>query len=401
MEKTLRLLLLLFLFAIIHNNLYGQTIENIVIGQKMIIHSDCLNQDWEILISLPKSYNDTIYKQQNYPVLYLLDAQEHFDLATGIVGFMGSRLDSKLIPELIIVGVISKDRIADFTPTNSTRNPEGIEVESFKKSGGADHFLSFLQHELMPTIDGKYRTIPFSILVGHSLGGLFSIYDGISRNSVFNAQIAMDPSLWWDNDLLFKRVKSDASSHLDAKVLKLYISGAHNSSSSKDTTAMRKSQLIFYEALKSRINRTSRVAYRIFENEDHGMVPLPSIYHGLQFIFGNYRMNNMLGASAEEIQEHFLRISDSIGIKLLPSERVIDIIGSYYANSREEAKKGISLLELNTMNYPKSYHAYHSLGKAYLSNGDSARAIINYRKSLELKPNNKILLQDLQAVMDQ
>jgi tetratricopeptide (TPR) repeat protein len=38
--------------------------------------------------------------------------------------------------------------------------------------------------------------------------------------------------------------------------------------------------------------------------------------------------------------------------------------------------------------YPRSFNVYDSLGEAYLMNGDKDLAIENYRKSLELNPDN-------------
>lgn len=377
-------------------NCLGQKQSDYINGHKLILTSDTLQQEREIYVSLPKSYADTVYSPKDYPVLYLLDAQEHFDLAIGIVRFMSTRLDSKMIPECIIVGIPSINRIKDYTPTYSTKNPEGVEVESFENSGSADDFLAFIKHELIPKIDKKYRTTSFRILSGHSLGGLFAVYESILPESYFNAHVAMDPSLWWNEEILTRRVNFNET----ALPKRLYISGAHNSDMAIDTTPMRKSQVAFYNAVNSKNDSMSKVKYRIYDNEDHGMVPLPSLYNGLQFVFENYKMSNMIGASAEEIQEHFVGISNSIGIKLLPSERVIDILGNYFIGSGE-FEKGISLLKLNTKNYPDSYHAYYSLGKAFKVKGDSSKAIINYKKSLELKADSKVVKQEFQELTGQ
>jgi predicted alpha/beta superfamily hydrolase len=43
-------------------------------------------------------------------------------------------------------------------------------------AGGADSFLRFIREELLPEVDRKYRTAPFRILMGHSLGGLFALH---------------------------------------------------------------------------------------------------------------------------------------------------------------------------------------------------------------------------------
>ena len=387
------------LFLVCALSLFSQTRQDIIIGHTLTIYSDSLNQDREVHISLPKSYADTVYSQKSYPVLYVLDAQEHFDMATGTVRFMSTRLDSKLIPEFIIVGIKSINRIKDFTPTYSITNPYGEEVESFKVSGGADRFISFMQHELIPVIEKNYRTIPYKILVGHSLGGLLAIYDNISSNPGFNAYIAMDPNLWWDNGLPARSVESAATEMLNNSVRKLYISGAHNSPGQVDTTPMRKNQMAFYKSLQSKLESASKVEYRIYPNEDHGTVPLPSLYDGLKFIFENYKMTDMLSSSTEQIKEHFRRLSGIVGIQLRPDERVIDILGNYFIEGADDPNKGIELLKMNTLYYPESYHAFYALAKAENQIGNTANAIMYYKKSIALKPENIKALQELQQIL--
>jgi len=50
--------------------------------------------------------------------------------------------------------------------------------------------------------------------------------------------------------------------------------------------------------------------------------------------------------------------------------------------------EAIELFKLNVLAYPQSSNVYDSLGEAYLANGESQLAIINYKKSIELNPDN-------------
>jgi CubicO group peptidase (beta-lactamase class C family) len=51
-------------------------------------------------------------------------------------------------------------------------------------------------------------------------------------------------------------------------------------------------------------------------------------------------------------------------------------------------KDAIEILKLNTEIYPQGFNTYDSLGEAYAHNGDKELAIQNYKKSLELNPDN-------------
>lgn len=79
------------------------------------------------------------------------------------------------IPEMIVVGVDTENRLKDLTPNPSTRMPDGEEAmtESQKLmmagGGGGEAFFKFITEELFPKIEGDYRTLPYRIYVGHSL----------------------------------------------------------------------------------------------------------------------------------------------------------------------------------------------------------------------------------------
>jgi hypothetical protein len=51
--------------------------------------------------------------------------------------------------------------------------------------------------------------------------------------------------------------------------------------------------------------------------------------------------------------------------------------------------EAIAVLGRSVEEYPASYNTYDSLAKAYMDNGNTELAIQNYKKSLELNPNNK------------
>jgi CubicO group peptidase (beta-lactamase class C family) len=51
-------------------------------------------------------------------------------------------------------------------------------------------------------------------------------------------------------------------------------------------------------------------------------------------------------------------------------------------------KEAIEIFKLNVEAYPQGFNTYDSLGEAYKKNGDNELAIQNYKKSLELNPQN-------------
>jgi pimeloyl-ACP methyl ester carboxylesterase len=69
------------------------------------------------------------------------------------------------------------------------------------------------------------------------------------------------------------------------------------------------------------------------------------------------------------------------------TETRMNILG-YQRLQSGKTKEAIELFKLNVLAYPESANNYDSLGEAYMINGDKELAIQNYKKSLELNPNN-------------
>jgi predicted alpha/beta superfamily hydrolase len=362
--------------------LSGQAINKIVTGEKHIIHSQITGEDKEYWVHLPMNYNNSTEK---YPVLYITDGIDHFFLASGLTEFMSSQY---AIPELIVVAIFHKDRNHELTPTHCEADNNGFKSDALKVSGGGEKLLQFIEKELIVEIESNYRTGPYRILSGHSLGGLFSIYAYLNRNQLFNAFIAMDPALPYDNYLCERLLKTQAyqSPNLNNK---LYISSAHNAPGGKrDKSPFRLSQDSFYKVLKTKQNTDTRHDY--FENQNHLTVPYQSLYAGLSYIFSGFYIldDPHFVLEIPFINDHYKRESNSYGIEFTPAERLIEMFGKYFLFDLNDYNKSIEFFKLNTINYPSSWKAFEYLAKAYMASGNTADAITNYKKALVLNPEN-------------
>ena len=70
----------------------------------------------------------------------------------------------------------------------------------------------------------------------------------------------------------------------------------------------------------------------------------------------------------------------------------------YNLMGRRKLQEAIAIFKLNTELYPKSANVYDSLAEAYMNNGDKDLAILNYRKTLEMNPNNKEAVEALKKL---
>ena len=379
---------------------YAQADNRITIGEILSIKSEILEEDRPYWVYLPDSYNDETGFPSKYPVLYLLDGDGFFHSATGLVQYMSAGIYSNTqIPEMIVVAIPNTDRTRDLTPTHSTADYDGKEAPYLKTSGGGDKFLRFIRDELQPKIDSTYRTEAFNILVGHSYGGLLAAHALLEPEQIFQAYIAIDPSLSWDDSVVLRQARSviESGGALQGRV---YLTTANTVAPGYDSKLVDGPVVEDVVALiQSAASPELHVRHDYYEAEDHTSVPTLSLYHGLLFVFDGYKPPMALFYGEPSLlKAHFERVSDRLGITLFPPETLVNGAGYEMLYYEQDVDKAIELFTLNTVNYPESFNVYDSLAEAYMVNGDKALAIANYEKSLELDPDNQNAVEQLKTL---
>lgn len=373
----------------------------LTIGTVDSIKSTTLNETRKFLVYTPPSYSDTAYTPQRYPVLYLLDGDAHFHSVTGLIQILGTGVNATYaIPEMMVVAIPNTDRTRDMTPTHVDKGADGKPSPFLKNTGGMDKFLAMIKNELIPAIDAKYRTMPYRIFVGHSLGGITVVQALYTIPETFNAYVAIDPSLWWDDKVLVKQAKDRVSTATwQNKALFL---GQANTLSPDDTTTNQhfNAMLRFNEVMNSYNASGLRYAYRYYANDDHGSVPLITEYDALRFIFDGYRLNlARVMATPSVLPEHFKAVSARLGAPFRPSEQMVNQFAGFLVG--QDTAKAIALYEIETQLYPDSYRGYDRLGALWAAKGDKTKAVQYYQKSVALNPNNTFTAAKLKQLTGQ
>jgi hypothetical protein len=176
------------------------------------LHSDQTGRDYELIVGVPDSYEKE--PERRYPVLYLLDGQWDFNLINTLSG--GLRFD-RVVPEFLVVGIsyggkepdYGKLRREDYTPTR-WQLPE----EKEPTGGDAPKFLRFLEENVIPTVEGRYRVNASErMLAGSSAGGLFTLYALIEKPDLFQSYLALSPAAFWGDRYLFEREREFRARH--------------------------------------------------------------------------------------------------------------------------------------------------------------------------------------------
>ena len=151
-----------------------------------------------------------------------------------------------------------------------------------------------MERELIPYIDSHYPTAPYRVLIGHSLGGLMVMNTFLNHTNLFNAYIALDPSMWWDNNHSLKQAQKDlAENKYDGK--KLFVAMANTMKPGVDTARLRKDTSVFSnhprgilelgDTLKKNKNNHLQWNWKYYNDDNHGSVPLIATHDALRWLF--------------------------------------------------------------------------------------------------------------------
>ena len=323
--------------------------KSVTIGKVDSVWSATLKENRPYLVYTPPSYDDTTSTPQKYPVLYLLDGDAHFHSVTGLLQILGTGVNGTfVVPEMIVVAIPNTDRTRDLTPTRVGAGFDGKPQPFLKTSGGMPNFFTFLKSELIPRIDAGYRTTSYRVFVGHSLGGITTINALYTIPETFNAYVAIDPSLWYDNKLLLRQAKNFFST-ANLKGKSLYVGQANTINPDDTTSNAHFESIVQFNGILETYNQTGlRYGYKYYPNDSHGSVPLIAEYDALRFIFDGYTLDlGRVLATPSLLPEHFRIVSAKLGSTFAPSERMIAMLAQFA--DRKSTRLNSSHLRLSRM----------------------------------------------------
>lgn len=172
--------------------------------------SHTLDRELALRVYLPPGYDENTLKR--YPVLYMQDGQNLFFPEEAFLGREWQvdetleRLDEmNVIDQMIVIGVDSADRLADYTEP------------------GVAAYGRALTTELMPWIDSELRTLPGprnTAILGSSLGGVAAFSVAWNWPRVFGLAGCLSSTFGY-RDQLLARVRDQGSAGREG--LRLYL----------------------------------------------------------------------------------------------------------------------------------------------------------------------------------
>lgn len=205
--------ILLFLILIISVSFaYSQRRSVVADVRFHKLKSEVFDNTRTLRVLVPPGYNRSRNRNQTYPVLYLNDGQNLFQVRTsqsrnsewGVDETIIDLLEYREIEPIIIVGIDNagqSGRANEYLPYEDVYLTPPLPKPQGKK------YPKFLVDEVLPFIEKKYRVkkgAEFRGLGGASYGALISLYTAIKKPKVFGRLLLESPSFYVDEAKILK-----------------------------------------------------------------------------------------------------------------------------------------------------------------------------------------------------
>ena len=347
-------------------------------GHTLTLDSEILGETRRVYVQLPGGYADS---PAHYPVLVVLDGEWLYGLAQAHVRFHSeyNAMDPS-IPKMIVVGIEGTDRDRDFTPTENS----GWEHE-FATAGGADDFLRFLDQELLPLIDQKYRTLPGRTIAGWSFGGLMAMYSAVATPDLFDSHLCISPAIWWDGDLVFDLF---ADPHFDRPKRMVVTLGTGEEGGMVHTSTKK-----IVERFSNDPIDNLEVSLIEFEGVGHSWGIPAAFDKGLRGIFTGFVASEEHTGSLEEVDAYYRDLSQTWGYPVKPPADVM----LQLAMAQDDKRQAIAIIERLLAYEPGNSLAHFYRGRLQQKLELNDEALESFYEALEaelrMEPPNGLQLR--------
>lgn len=368
-----------------------------VFGQQLITKkftSQYLNQSRDLRIYLPEGHDtDSI---SNYPLAIVLDGEKLFDLYVGNAKLFAQ---ADQAPKQIVVGInMKKTRAKDvsFDPLNS------------KLTSFSSNFYLFIRDELIPYIEGAYKTSPFLTIVGQGTAGNFITHFLREKLQVFNAYICINPTFAPDINRQIESYKLDKLKRED-NTFYFYVAGnPYKSEKRKVLTDQFGTYLKSFEVPNFHVVyndfKTSPSTTSIYsEAMGRSFAKVFEIYSGISKIEFEEKVKNLSPPDAiTYLETKYLDMEFLFGANIGIREQDIFAVESIIIDKENgDYLDDFGKMILNV--YPNSHLGDYYLGLYYETGKNYKRALEMYRKGYGKMdpddPKSDLFYQNIERVL--
>lgn len=333
------------------------------------LESEKLQETRQIKIQLPRNYETNTEK--SYPIIIVLDGGYLFEPVAGNVDYYSYWEE---MPEALVIGVNQKDRRED-----TKYDPENY----LPTDKGAD-FFEFIGGELLPLIAKNYRTVDFTIIVGHDITANFLNYYLFKDDPIFQGYINLSPDY---APKMHERIQNA----LERSKKKIWY---YLATGSDDIDKLKEDSKAFDESLQKLSNSEITYNFDNFEGTTHYSLVGNAIPKAIEDIFSIYRPISQI-----DYQEKLLKTDgtfyDYLIEKYKSIEELYDLknkirVNDFMAISSaiEEKEKWDDYKDLGKLadkTYPETMMGSYFLARYYEETGKPKRALRKYQVAYPLK----------------
>jgi Putative esterase/Tetratricopeptide repeat len=337
------------------------------------LRSDRVGQTYQLRIWLPEQYDSSAAR---FPVVYLLDG----DLLFGTTSEVAQSLQwGGLLPPVIIV---APSYGSIHSPANGGTNMRTRDYSMFPSqsgyvAGGGAKFMAFLREELMPYVNREFRTDTADrTIVGFSRGADVAIHTLLTTPDAFTRYVAIDN--YYEEYLRLEEALSARTKTLPKRV---YLTSRIPRSGLRELADRLQSKY-------AGIDVTYGDAH-----PRHVAAGPDGITRGLIAVFNKASIYETLLPLAKDraigdVIAEYRRLKEKGGTNHNFAEPELVELGNSLVAMRRPAD-AVLIYRLNLESYPRSAHTFSRLGTAYDRLGDKAAALENFRRAVQLNPNDR------------
>lgn len=267
-------------------------------SEVLALRSEVLGEEFRLYVAHPPSFERS---QRHYPVLLLLDGQHYFADVQSVVATL---VGSGQIPELVLVGIESRDRRRDFTP-------EAMHLPDVGDRARADRTLDFLEHELLPALESGQRCGEPHVLLGHSHAAILVLHALARRPHAFSCGLALDAPTHLEDHYLVRELTATVAA-AERPALRL-VSVESRFGFAEDR----------WTGLVACARPGDRLVRSAMREESHESMVHAASYRALQQLFREYSLLEARSLSAVEVDERYRGLASAWGVELPAPEPLL------------------------------------------------------------------------------
>lgn len=350
----------LLIISLLHFIGFSQTFEETIDSKK-------LGETRAFSVTLPAYYEQNVDKK--YPVLVILDGEYLSAPFNGTLKY-GNYWDD--LPEMIVISIYQNFREQRFL--DSEFDETGL------PSGTGANFFEFIGVELLPYVEGKYRTQPFRVIAGHDTTAGFLNFYLYKDNPVFNGYISLAPEMAPGME---SRIAERLA--LIEKPIMYY-----QASGQGDLPELREKTEALDKNIQAIPNKKFRYQYDDFVGASHYSLVALAIPQALYFIFDGYQPISMVEFQEKIVKlesgytqyliDKYTNLEEKMGLKVTP--RLTDFKAIEAAILKNKAYPELQdLSKYAEKHYPKTTLSVYHQALYFEKMGEYKRAIKTYNSA--------------------